>query len=56
MNTEAKHGGDTVLEQYPGSNLSVPELCYALTTKLARASDSGYVHNARFFFPGYALN
>ena len=45
MAAEASHGGDTVLSHFPGSDLSISELCYALTTKLAQASDPRYVHN-----------
>ena len=48
MAAEASHGGDTVLSHFPGSDLSISELCYALTTKLAQASDPGYVHNTHF--------
>ena len=49
MAAEAKpHGDYTVLDHFPGSSLSISELCYALTTKLAQTSDPRYAHNTHF--------
>lgn len=38
---------DTALGQCPGSDLLISDLCYSLTMKLTRASDSRYAHNFR---------
>ena len=34
---------DTVLDQYPGFDLSISELCHALKIKLTQTKDSRYV-------------
>lgn len=57
MTVQGKHSTDTVLDpKYPGSDLSIPELCYALKTKLVQADDPRYEHNARFIVPPIAGN
>ena len=44
MVVEGRTEGDIVLDHYPGFNLSIPELCHALKTKLAQTRDSRYAH------------
>lgn len=46
MAVEGKDDGGVVPSQYPGSNLSVSELCHALRMKIAQTRDPEYVHSS----------
>ena len=45
MTTEGEHSKGAVLNEYPGSELSISELSYALKIKLAQGRDSRCEHD-----------
>ena len=44
MGMEGMPDGGMDLDQYPGFDLSIPELCHALKIKLSRTRDSRYAY------------
>ena len=46
MTADGKHSEIPLPDQYPGSDLSISELSYALKTKFAQGGDSRYEYNA----------
>jgi len=44
MAVEEKPDGGMAWDQYPGSNLSISELCHALKIKLSQTRDPRYGH------------
>ena len=46
MVVEGRPDDGTVLDQYPGFDLSISELCHALKIKLAQTRDSRYAYAA----------
>jgi len=44
MAVEGRPDSGMALDQYPGFDLSISELCHALKTKLAQTGNSRYAH------------